>query len=166
MLLWQDWTERFSGLWQSQPRNFLLERAFNQLASRGRTRCCVCSIFDVHSPYRGMDSAQIRAVSERLDRGSSGERFVIEGLLEIVSGEGLCRAEVVRSLKVVVQRALIELPASLRRRCSMEERGESGQCRPRRAKRGPAASEDTDSQLITCKSCDITVHRGEASNTH
>ena len=78
-----------------------------------------------------------------------------------------------RSLKVVVQRALIELPRSLRRKCSVEERvggegreGEEGReggegrqvRRSRRVKR--EEQEETDSQLVTCQSCDITVHRG------
>ena len=70
-----------------------------------------------------------------------------------------------RSLKVVVQRALIELPSSLRRRCSVEG-GEgdnlASRRRSRRAKRAPSIEQDdTDSQLITCQSCDITVHRGK-----
>ncbi|CAI8013784.1 Lysine-specific demethylase 4A [Geodia barretti] len=142
-----DWTERFSGLWHSQPRNFALERAFNQLASRGTTRCCICSIFDVHSPYRGMDSAQIRTASQGLQISEHSER-----------------SRGVRSLKVVVQRALIELPSSLRRRCSVEGgEGETrGRRRSRRAmKREPSLEQDdADSQLITCQSCDITVHRG------
>ena len=77
-----------------------------------------------------------------------------------------------RSLKVVVQRALIELPGSLRRRCSVEGRGEGegegggeerGARRSRRLKREPLRDQDeVDSQLVTCQSCDITVHRGES----
>ena len=82
-----------------------------------------------------------------------------------VCGCGLCRSRGVRSLKVVVQRALIELPSSLRRRCSVEGgEGETrGRRRSRRAmKREPSLEQDdADSQLITCQSCDITVHRGE-----
>ena len=89
----QDWTERFSGLWQSQPRDFLLERAFNQLASRGRTRCCVCCIFDVHSPYRGMDSAQIRTAFLGLQTSTTTERFVLEWIMVGVVYVGVVFAE-------------------------------------------------------------------------
>ena len=64
----------------------------------------------------------------------------------------------VRSLKVVVQRALIELPSSLRRKCSVEDERRG----MRRSQRKPVRDQDeADSQLITCHSCDITVHRGE-----
>lgn len=80
-----------------------------------------------------------------------------------------CGARVrVRSLKVVVQRALIELPGSLRRRCSVEDREQEeegdggGRRRSRRVKRESSAKDqdEADSQLVTCQSCDITVHRG------
>ena len=154
----QDWTDRFSGLWQSQPRNFLRERAFNQLASRGRTRCCICCLFDVHSPYRGMDSGQIRAASQRLQQPSGPSGSARRG--------GKRRRRVrVQSLKVVVQRALIELPGSLRRKCSVEGRGGEGQEGTRRSlrvKREPVRDrEEEESQLVTCQSCDITVHKGQ-----
>jgi jumonji domain-containing protein 2 len=143
-----DWTDKFCGLWQSQPRDFLLERAFNQLASRGQTRCCICSIFDVHSPYRGMNSEQIRSAAQRLQ--TTAECKPVN------------KSRGVRSLKVVVQRALIELPSSLRRRCSVEE-AEAGEGKHRscQAKKQPESEQDeADSQLVTCQSCDITVHRG------
>lgn len=153
MCVVQDWTDRFSGLWQSQPRNFLLEKAFNQLASRGRTRCCICCLFDVHSPYRGMDSEQIRAVCQRL-HASPGNSPTGR------SRGGRARVRVL-SLKVVVQRALIELPGSLRRRCSMEEKGgEGGLRRSDRIKKEAKNQDEADSELITCQSCDITVHKG------
>ena len=88
-------------------------------------------------------------------------------------GGGRPRRCGVRSLKVVVQRALIELPGSLRRRCSVEGREEEeeggkeerGTRRSCRLKREPLRDEDeADSRLITCQSCDITVHRGESAS--
>ena len=69
----------------------------------------------------------------------------------------------VLSLKVVVQRALIELPGSLRRRCSMEEKGgEGGLRRSDRIKKEAKNQDEADSELITCQSCDITVHKGQS----
>ena len=87
-------------------------------------------------------------------------------------GGGRPRRCGVRSLKVVVQRALIELPGSLRRRCSVEGREEDeggkeerGTRRSCRLKREPLRDQDeADSQLVTCQSCDITVHRGESAS--
>lgn len=77
----------------------------------------------------------------------------------------LCRSKgrvSVLSLKVVVQRALIELPGSLRRRCSMEEKGEvGGPRRSDRIKKEAKNQDEADSELITCQSCDITVHKGQ-----
>lgn len=68
----------------------------------------------------------------------------------------------VRSLKVVVQRALIELPRSLRRKCSVEEDKKMVLRRSRRVNRDSVKEQDeSDSQLVTCQSCDITVHRGD-----
>ena len=54
-----DWTDNFNGLWQSQSRDFLVERAFNQLISRGQSKCCICSLFDVPSPFVSFTSSQL-----------------------------------------------------------------------------------------------------------
>ena len=68
------------------------------------------------------------------------------------------RCHGVKSLKVVVQRALIELPGS---RCSVGGE-EEGRGKSQSTKREAACyQEDADSQLITCGSCDITVHQSE-----
>ena len=54
-----DWTDNFNGLWQSQSQDFLVERAFNQLISRGQSKCCICSLFDVPSPFVSFTSSQL-----------------------------------------------------------------------------------------------------------
>ena len=116
-----------------------------------------------------MDSGQIRAASQRLQQPSEPSGSAKRG------GRRRRRARVrVQSLKVVVQRALIELPGSLRRKCSVEGRGggegQEGTRRSLRVKREPAREparepvrdrEEEESQLVTCQSCDITVHKGQ-----
>ena len=54
-----NWTDNFNGLWQSQSQDFLVERAFNQLISRGQSKCCICSLFDVPSPFVSFTSSQL-----------------------------------------------------------------------------------------------------------
>lgn len=70
-----------------------------------------------------------------------------------------------RSLKVVVQRALIDLPESLLRKCSMERgrgKGVVKESEKGENKEEEMEEEEMESQLVTCQSCAITVHKGQS----
>ncbi len=90
----QDWTERFSGLWQTQAKDFLLEKAFNQLVGGGGT-CCVCSLLAPTNPYKDFDPSHLRQLRSRMCESPRTRRR---------------RSP---SLTVVVQRALVSLPEHL-----------------------------------------------------
>lgn len=105
----QDWTDRFAGLWQSQPAEFVREQAFNKLMSLGGSRCCICSLFETPSPFTMFSHQQY----ERMVR-----------LLRAVE-ENSSRS--VRSLKVMVPRSLIQLPPSLEGRQWHEEQEEGSE---------------------------------------
>lgn len=122
----QHWTEKYAGLWQTQPRDFLLEKAFNKLMAEEGSRCCVCSLFDVSSPFATFDPASLRRLHYQLQQGPRNRPKL-------------------RTLKVVVRRALITLPDSLAAK-GVDEMGLSD-------------SEEENSELITCQSCSICVHR-------
>ena len=72
-----------------------------------------------------------------------------------------------QSLKVVVQRTLVELPESLLRKCSVE--GKRGWKRAREvakeSKQKEEEIEEDESQLVTCQSCAITVHKSQSLPT-
>uniref|UniRef100_A0A1X7U987 JmjN domain-containing protein n=1 Tax=Amphimedon queenslandica TaxID=400682 RepID=A0A1X7U987_AMPQE len=87
-----DWTDNFEGLWQSQPHDFLIERAFNQLLSRGQSKCCICSLFDVPSPFNTYNVSQLYSTVQCIKES------------KIRSGQ---------SFKVHVQRSSLKLPFSL-----------------------------------------------------
>ena len=91
-LFLQDWTVDLQGFWQTQPRDFVLEKAFNEVVSQQGTRCCVCCMFEWSSPYTSWSR-------QELDRRA--------GTLRTLSKVQA------RPLKVVVQRALVHLPPSL-----------------------------------------------------
>ena len=132
---YQDWTDKFSGLWQTQPHNFALERAFNQLMSAGGTCCCVCSIFDYPSPYLTFDPEKLQQLYQQM---SPVKRHRVRKPL---------------SLTVVVQRALIELPKSLLHKCSVADEGGNDRGMP------PEESDGEGEEFLTCQSCSICVHR-------
>ena len=69
-----------------------------------------------------------------------------------------------RSLKVVVQRALIDLPESLLRKCSMERGRGKGVVKESEEgeNKEEEEEEEMESQLVTCQSCAITVHKGQS----
>ncbi|XP_019855571.1 PREDICTED: lysine-specific demethylase 4A-like [Amphimedon queenslandica] len=72
-----DWTDNFEGLWQSQPHDFLIERAFNQLLSRGQSKCCICSLFDVPSPFNTYNVSQLYSTVQCIKESKirSGQSF-------------------------------------------------------------------------------------------
>ena len=74
-----DWTDNFEGLWQSQPHDFLVERAFNQLLSRGQSKCCICSLFDVPSPFNTYNVSQLYSTVQciRDSKIRSGQSFKV-----------------------------------------------------------------------------------------
>lgn len=126
----QDWTERFSGLWQTQPKDFLLEKSFNQLV-RDSGVCCICSLLAPTSPYTDFDPFQLKQLRSR-SHGTPGRRQR--------------RSQQCKSLTVVVQRSLVELPESLQHECSVASR---------------ESDDEEDSKLVTCQSCQICVHKCE-----
>ncbi len=127
----QDWTEKFSGLWQTQPRDFLLEKSFNQLVAGVGEACCVCSFLAPTNPFATFDPRRLKQLRSHM-RGSPGKRQR--------------RPRRPRALTVVVQRALVELPESLLRRCSVAT---------------VESDEEENSKLLTCQSCHICVHKCE-----
>ena len=131
----QDWTDKFTGLWQTQPRDFVLEKAFNQLMSAGGTRCCVCSLFDYPSPFLTFDPAKLQQLQQQM------------------SPIKRCRVRKPLSLRVMVKRALIELPESLLHKCSVANEGDNERDMP------SEESDEEGEQLLTCQSCSICVHR-------
>ena len=122
----RDWTDRFNGLWQNQPADFVREQAFNKLMSHGGSQCCICSLFETPSPFAVFSH-------QRYERMVHSLRAV----------EEVMPSRRVRSLKVVVQRALVQLPPSLEGRLYQDKEEEEG------------------SQLLTCSLCNITVHKCE-----
>lgn len=85
------WTTRLRGLWQTQPRDFPLEKAFNELISQQVTVCCVCGMFERPTPFTQWSR-------EQLDERAA-----------------LLRSRVTtKSLKVVVQRAMICLSETVK----------------------------------------------------
>lgn len=122
----RDWTDRFTGLWQSQPAEFVREQAFNKLMSMGGSHCCICSLFETPSPFAAFSHQRL------------------ESMVHSLSATEHSQPRQVRSLKVVVQRAMIQLPASLQGRVWQEEAEEG-------------------SELLTCSLCNITVHKCECS---
>eukprot|EP00731_Ephydatia_muelleri_P019144 Em0011g1184a len=91
----QDWTDQFCGLWQTQPKDTLLEKAFNELISARGKHCCVCSLGDKDSMFAHFNGQKLKEAHQRL----------LTKPLHLKHG--------VMSLKVVVKRALIQLPPSL-----------------------------------------------------
>ena len=80
-----DWTDNFEGLWQSQSHDFLVERAFNQLLSRGQSKCCICSLFDVPSPFNTYSVSQLYSTVQciRESKIRSGQSLKVMGTFDI-----------------------------------------------------------------------------------
>ena len=124
-LIERDWTDRFTGLWQSQPEDFVREQAFNKLMSLGGSHCCICSLFESPSPFAAFSHLRLESMVRSLKAAEQSP------------------SRQSKSLKVVVQRAMVQLPPSLQGRLWQEEKEEEG------------------SQLLTCSVCNITVHKCE-----
>ena len=120
----RDWTDRFNGLWHSQPAEFIREQAFNKLMSHGGSQCCICSLFETPSPFAVFSHQRYEQMVHSL-------RAV----------EEVMPSRHVRSLKVVVQREMVQLPPSLEGKLYQDKEEEEG------------------SQLLTCSICNITVHK-------
>ena len=72
-----DWRRRFNGLWQSQPHDFVVEQAFNQLMSRGGSQCCICSMFELPNPFTTYRYSQLKSTTKCL---KAHETIVKRGL--------------------------------------------------------------------------------------
>ena len=120
----RDWTDRFTGLWQSQPGDFVREQAFNKLMSLGGSHCCICSLFESPSPFAAFSHSRLESMVQSLRAAEHSS------------------SRQVKSLTVIVQREMVQLPPSLQGRLWQEEKEEG-------------------SQLLTCSVCNITVHECE-----
>ncbi len=86
----QDWTVKLKGLWQTEPRDFAVEKAFNEVISQEGSMCCVCSMFEAPTPYNRWTREELEAKTSCLRSQAA-----------------------TKPLKVVVQRALVCLPPSV-----------------------------------------------------
>lgn len=78
------------GLWQTEPRDCVLEKAFNELVSKEGSVCCVCSMFESSTVYThwSRECLETRAAQLR-------------------------SAIVTKPLRVVVQRALVHISSTV-----------------------------------------------------
>ena len=77
-------------------RDFLLEKAFNQIISDNGSRCCVCSVCESPSPFVDFSQCELRSHhSEMMTEQHSDEERL--------------------PLTVVVKRSMVKLPESLER---------------------------------------------------
>ena len=53
----------------------MLEKAFNQLMSRGQSQCCVCSLFDSPSPFTVFDPVQLDSTVQCLRANEENEKL-------------------------------------------------------------------------------------------
>ncbi|XP_064386205.1 lysine-specific demethylase 4C-like [Halichondria panicea] len=88
--LQEDWTVKLKGLWQTEPRDFAVEKAFNEVISQEGSMCCVCSMFEAPTPYNRWTREELEAKTSCLRSQAA-----------------------TKPLKVVVQRALVCLPPSV-----------------------------------------------------
>ena len=123
----KDWTDQFCGLWQSQPKDTLLEKAFNELISERGKRCCVCSLGAKGSMFEHFNGQKLKAAHQKLLNASSKPVHLKHG---------------VKSLKVVVKRALIQLPPSLLVKSE-----------------GMETASDSGEDLLTCSACNMCAHK-------
>lgn len=127
----QDWTDQFCGLWQSQPRDTLLEKAFNELVSAGGKHCCVCSLGAKDGVFTHFNGQKLKEVHSKLVNASKTKLHPSE--------------HGVKSLKVVVKRALIQLPPSLLIKSEVaDEKKEAS---------------TSGEELLSCSKCSVCVHR-------
>ena len=139
----KDWTDQFCGLWQSQQKDRLLEKAFNELVSCGGRTCCVCSILAKdNSPFTHFDENKLKEAHSKLISTAVAKPLPLEPPpLE----------HRVKSLKVVVKRELITLPASL------HIKGEEVRTASGSGSSGSGSS--CGEELISCSTCGICVHK-------
>ena len=145
----QDWTKIVTGLWQTEPRDFSREKAFNEVISLKGRRCCVCSMFDTPSPYCSLDRSA-------LDRKVAALRAIAKAQPKITP------------LRVVVKRALVCLPDTLLTKCRLSRSHASSSDvikRPHSTSGGscdPDSDDEEGSELIVCRTCSIAVHKCES----
>lgn len=144
----QDWTDDFTGLWQTQNWDFVKERAFNTVAAEGSTRCCVCSLFDSPSPFSTFQPQFVSDLYEKLlkKKQHNGNALTVS---RNKMQSFLPKSDI--ELRVVVQRVLINLPNTMRTRETVET-----------CVTDSDHSDGTSDDLITCSSCAICVHRCES----
>ena len=92
----------------------------------------MCTLLGTDSPFAHFDGQKLREVHKKL-LSTTSKPPVLE--------------HQVRSLKVVVQRALIQLPPSLHIKSKEMERGEGG------------GASSCDEQLLICSTCGVCVHK-------
>ena len=144
----QDWTKVVTGLWQTEPRDFYREKAFNELISRMGQRCCICSMFDIPSPYLALDRSE-------LDTRVSALRALANAQPKITP------------LTVVVKRALVSLPDSLLTKCMLSRRNHDeikGSCDARGGLHDSDSDDEDGSQIVVCRKCSIAVHKCKSNN--
>ena len=101
LVLKQDWTDLFDGLWQMQPRTNLMEKAFIQLMSCGNTRCCICSLLESPNPFSTFERKKLDGLCHQLEK----ESFT-------TNNSSTCSP-----LTVMVQRSTVKMPTSLLLAC-------------------------------------------------